>query len=266
MHRVLLSMFLGPLVLASPGSRTTDAAAPVAVRSVEGSLHGFLVMRTLAGAHVAHGDLLQLARDGQVESRMVFRFDDSSLFDERVSFTEDSVFTMRRYSLVQRGPSFPEDEDITLERATGRYHVVSRGRTDDHPEVHEGTVELPADVYNGMIITIAKNLVPAGRALVHVVAFTPAPRVVELEIAPVGPGQVRLGSHTETTAHYVFKPRLGVFVRLFAILGGRSPSDAHAWIVTDDIPAFVRIDGALSTPGTIWRVELATPTWPDSTP
>jgi hypothetical protein len=266
LRRATLSVFLGPLVLASPGGHTLDTATPVAVRSVEGSVHGFLVMRTLAGAPVAHGDLLQLVRDGQVESRMVFRFDDGSLFDERVSFTDDSVFTMRRYSLVQRGLAFPDDEEITLERSTGRYHVVSRGRTDDHSEVHDGILDLPADVYNGMVITIAKNLVPAGRALVHIVAFTPAPRIVQLEIAPVGPGQVRLGGHTETTAHYVFKPRLGVFVRLFAILGGRSPSDAHAWIVTDDVPAFVRIDGALSTPGTIWRVELAAPTWPDSTP
>ncbi|HTH66089.1 MAG TPA: hypothetical protein VL563_15495 [Gemmatimonadales bacterium] len=266
MRRVMLSVFLGPLVLASPEGPTPDAATPVAVRNVEGELHGFLVMRTLAGARVAHGDLLQLVRNGQVESRMVFRFDDGSLFDERVSFTDDSVFIMRKYTLVQRGPAFPDDEEITLERASGRYHIVSRGRTDDHAETHEGTLDLPADVYNGMVITIAKNLVPAGRALVHIVAFTPAPRLVQLEIAPVGAGQVRLGGHTETTAHYVFKPRLGVFIRLFAILGGRSPSDANAWIVTDDVPAFVRIDGALSTPGTIWRVELATPTWPDSTP
>jgi hypothetical protein len=262
---VTLSVLLGPLVLATSPGHSGDTAAPVTVHAVEGSLHGFLAMRSLAGALLAHGDLLQVVRDGQVDSRMVFRFGDGSVFDERVSFTQDSVFTLRRYSLVQSGPSFPDDEEITLERASGRYQVVSRGHTDAHADVHEGTIDLPADVYNGMVITIAKNLAPAGRAMVHVVAFTPAPRIVQLEIAPVGVGQVRLGSHTETTAHYVFKPRLGVFVRLFAILGGRSPSDANAWIVTDDVPAFVRIDGALSTPGTIWRIELETPTWPDST-
>ena len=64
------------------------AADPVAVRFLEGAVHGFLMLRTVNGVLLAHGDLLQLNRDGTVESRMIFRFKDGSVFDETVVFTQ----------------------------------------------------------------------------------------------------------------------------------------------------------------------------------
>ena len=62
------------------------SAAPVSVRFVEGVTHGFLVLRTVNGELIASGDLLQVQRDGQVQSRMVFRFKDGSAYDETVVF------------------------------------------------------------------------------------------------------------------------------------------------------------------------------------
>jgi len=87
------------------------AAAPVPVRFVEGSLHGFLVLSTTEDVLIASGDLLQVGRDGGVKSRLVFHFKDGSVFDETVVFTQRNVFTMQSYHLVQRGPVFPEDID-----------------------------------------------------------------------------------------------------------------------------------------------------------
>ena len=87
------------------------AAAPVPVRFAEGSLHGFLVLSTTGDVLLASGDLLQVARDGGVKSRLVFHFKDGSVFDETVVFTQRDVFTMQSYHLVQRGPVFPEDID-----------------------------------------------------------------------------------------------------------------------------------------------------------
>src|SRR5512140_200845 len=58
------------------------AAAPVGVRFVEGSLHGFVVLRTLNNALIASGDLIQMHRGGAIESRMVFHFKDGSVSDE----------------------------------------------------------------------------------------------------------------------------------------------------------------------------------------
>jgi hypothetical protein len=151
------------------------SAAPVAVRFVEGVTHGFLVLRNVNGGLLASGDLLQVQRGTQVESRMVFRFKDGSVFDERVVFTQERVFSMQSYRLVQRGPAFTEDTEISLERASGKYRVNTKAHKDGREEVLNGTLDLPPDVYNGMVITVAKNLPKGASETVHIVAFTPRP-------------------------------------------------------------------------------------------
>jgi hypothetical protein len=239
------------------------SAAPVSVRFVEGVTHGFLVLRTVNGGLIASGDLLQVYRGGQVESRMVFRFKDGSVFDERVVFTQERVFTMQSYRLVQRGPVFTEDTEISLERASGKYRVNTKAHKDGREEVLNGTLDLPPDVYNGMVITVAKNLPKGASETVHLVAFTPTPRLIQLELAPAGERKVLIGELAKTATHYVLRPRLGSWLKLFATLLGRVPPDSHAWIVSDDLPAFARFEGPLYTMGPVWRIETTSPRWPD---
>jgi hypothetical protein len=238
-------------------------ADPIPVRFVEGAMHGFLVLRTFDGALVASGDLLQRSRgNGEVESRMVFRFEDGSMFDERVVYAQQTVFALRTYRLLQRGPAFPEDTDVSLESATGKYRVITTAKNGGSRAV-EGTLDLPPDVYNGMLLTVAKSLLQGAGETVHLVAFTPTPRIIEVQIAPAGEHQVRVGVLTKTAVHYVFKPKLGGGLSLLARLAGRYPPDCHVWVVTDDVPAFVRFDGPLFTLGPVWRIELTSPRWPD---
>jgi hypothetical protein len=239
------------------------AAAPVPVRFVEGAMHGFLVLRTADGPLIASGDLLQLGQGGRVESRMVFRFKDGSVFDERAVFTQQRVFTLQSYRLVQRGPVFADDTDISLQQGSGKYRVKTKARQDGREKLLEGTLDLPADVYNGMVLTVAKNLPKGAGETVHVVAFTPKPRLIQLELAPAGEHQVLVGELQKTAIHYVFKPQLGIGLKLFATLLGRLPSDYHAWIVTGEVPAFARFEGPLYPAGPVWRIELASPRWPE---
>jgi hypothetical protein len=237
------------------------AAAPVPVRFVEGSLHGFLVLSTPKGVLIASGDLLQVGRDGEVRSRLVFHFKDGSLFDETVVFTQRNVFTLQSYHLVQRGPVFPEDTEITLERASGKYRVKTRARKDGREKVRDGTLDLPPDTYNGMVLTVLKNLSGGAGETVHMVAFTPAPKIIKLEMAPAGEQKITVGESGKTATRYVLKPILGVWLKLFASLLGRMPPDNHAWIVTADVPAFVKFEGPLYMNGPAWRIELTSPRW-----
>ena len=250
---ILVTMLWGPRPL---------PAAPVPVRFAEGVTHGFLLLRTVDGALIASGDLLQVGRGGGVENRMVFHFKDGSLFDETVVFTQQHVFTMQSYHLVQRGPVFAEDTEISLER-TGKYRVKTKAHKDGREEVLAGTLELPPDVYNGMVLTIVKNLPKGGGETVHIVAFTPKPRLIQLEVAPKGEHKVLIGELTKTAIRYVLKPRLGFWLKLFAKLLGRMPSDYQAWIITDEVPAFARFEGPLNTTGPVWRIELTSPRWPN---
>ena len=250
------------LVLMTVGLRPT-AAAPVSVRFVEGVTHGFLVLRTANGLPIATGDLLQVNRGGQVESRMVFRFKDGSVYDETVVFTQERVFTMRSYHLVQRGPVFPDDTEISLERTSGKYRVNTKAHKDGREQVLNGTLDLPPDIYNGMVITVAKNLPKGASETVHIVAFTPTPRLIQLELAPEGEHKVLIGELGKTATHYVLRPRLGIWLKVFATLLGRVPPDSHAWIISDDLPAFVRFDGQLATTGPVWIIETTSASWPD---
>lgn len=250
---VLVMVRLGPRPL---------AAAPVPVRFVEGATRGFLLLRTVDGVLIASGDLLQMDRGGEVESRMVFHFKDGAAFDETVVFTQQRVFTMQSYRLVQRGPVFAEDTEISFER-TGKYRVKTKSHKDGREEVLDGMLDLPPDVYNGLVLTVAKNLPKGASENVHIVAFTPTPQLIQLELAPAGEHKVLVGELAKTAIHCVLKPQLGTWLKLFATVLGRVPPDYHAWIITDEVPAFVRFEGPLYTTGPVWRIELTSPHWPD---
>lgn len=55
----------------------------------------------------------------------------------------------------------------------------------------------------------------------------------------------------------------GAWLTARSTLLGRMPPDSHAWIVTDEVPAFVRYVGPLHSMGPVWHLELASPRWPD---
>lgn len=246
-----------------PVSPEPAQAATVAVRYQEGVTHGFLTLRSVDGDPLAEGDLLQVVRAEGVESRLVFRFRDGSLYDETVVFSQSRVFTMLSYRLVQRGPSFPEEMEISLERQRdrGRYRVTSR-RHGAGAERASGEIELPPDVYNGMMIMLLKNLPRGAAETVHVLAFTPKPTLVRLELTPRGEETVPVGERRGTATRYVLEPKLGLLRGAAAALLGKTPADYHCWIVTADLPAFVAIDGPLYTGGPIWRIETVSPRAP----
>jgi hypothetical protein len=234
------------------------------VRFAEGVTHGFLLLRSLDGASLATGDLLQIVRGGEVEKRVLFQFKDGSLFEESVVFTQQGVYCMKSYRLLQRGPAFSEDIEISLERATGKYHVTTTAHEDGEKKTFEGILEeLPADVYNGMILNVVKDLPKGAAETVQYVAFAPKPRLIQLAMEPAGEQKVMVGVLTKTAIRYVFKPQPGVWLKFFATLLGRMPPDQYAWIISDEVPAFVRFEGPLYPTGPVWRIELTSPSWPD---
>jgi hypothetical protein len=214
------------------------------------------------GAQLAQGDLLQLARSGEVEGRTIFHFNDGSMFEETVVFTQQRVFTMLRYHLVQRGPAFPADTDIALDRATSTYRVKTTDHKDGKVKVIEGKIDLPSDVYNGMVFAVTKNLAKDAATTVHFVGFSPEPRIIELHITPADDQKVIVGKIETTAVHYVLKPDLGMWLTFFAAILGRVPPDEHVWVVTADVPAFVRFEGPLYIGGPVWRLELTSPRFP----
>ncbi|HWN56060.1 MAG TPA: hypothetical protein VNP91_13190 [Methylomirabilota bacterium] len=232
-------------------------AAGVAVRFTEGLTRGFLLVRAPDGRLLGQGDLIQIARGHRVESQMILRLADGSIYDERVVFTQDGVFALLSYHLVQHGPAFPERLDAVFDVRDGRYSVTSGSGKSE--KAVTGQMTMPADVSNGMAITLLKNLPRGPSQTVHVVAFTPKPRLIELELVPVGQQQAQVGELRRAVERYVLKPRLSPIMGLMAKLLGRKPTDIECLIFKADVPAFVRCDGALSPGGPVWRIEVTSP-------
>jgi hypothetical protein len=245
------------LIVLCAALAVSSASATVPVRFTEGLTRGFLLVRAQDGRLVGHGDLIQVVRGQRMESQMILRFRDGSTHDERVAFTQDGVFALLSYHVVQQGPSFPERLDALFDVRDGRYSVTSG--TGKSEKVATGHLTLPADVSNGLVILLLKNLPPGTARTVHVVAFTPKPRLVELEMLPSGQRSVQVGELQRPAERYVLKPRLGPIMGFIAKLLGRLPADTECLILKADVPAFVRCDGALALGGPIWRIEVTSP-------
>lgn len=257
----IVSLLVGVFIL----STATSQAAPVQVRFTEGMVRGFLVLGDAKGGRLGAGDFLQVAKEGEVRARTLLHLKDGSVHDETAVFTQHHVFVLQSYHLIQKGPSFKDDMDVTIDRekdrTEGKYHIRIKSRKDGKEKVLEGKIDLPLDVYNGMVPTVGKNLEKGAGATVHMVAYTPTPRVIELDMVPSGEEKVYVGDLAKTVSHYVLKPKLGL-LRIPAVLLGRTPPDDHLWSMLSDVPAFVRFQGPLQTDGPVWQIELTSPVWP----
>ncbi len=237
-------------------------AGPITVKFPEGMTHGYLLVRALAGDVLGQGEMIQtLKNDDLIENQLVFRFKDGSLHDEKVAFSQQRVFTLISYRLIQRGPSFPEQIDISIDRGTAEYTVHFQAGENEKEEVHIGRFDLPQDVYNGMLVTLTKNLQKGADETVSVLAFTPDPQVVKVQLHAADEQPVFIGDVSRKATQYLFIPQIGLMKEFFGKALGKLPAEFHysCWIMDDKVPSFVQFEGPLQLMGPILRIELLSP-------
>ena len=226
-------------------------AEPIAVKFTEGVSHAFPVLRSVGGEKLAQGELIQIPRGELVENRLTFRFRDGSVYDERVVFSQKDAFSLMSYQITQRGPSFPESIDAKVDRETGRYEVRYKGDEEATEEILKGKIELPGDIYNGLLGMLMKNM-PAGTSTtVQIIAFTPKPRLVKMLLTPSGNDTVMMGEAAVPATRFLIKPQLGLFASLLVT----DLPDVKIWILGGEAPAFLKFEGPLFFMGPIWRID-----------
>lgn len=248
-------------------------AAPaelVAVRHVEGTLHGFLVLRAEDGHVVAVGDLIQVARGLRITSRLVFRFKDGSVDDDTTVYSERGTFRLISDHHIQKGPFFPHPLDMSIDMRNGNVTTRSTGG-DSKQDVHVEHMDLPPDLANGLLLAITKNLQPdsaqakaSAEAKVSMIVAGSKPRLVKLAISSAAEEPFSIAGQRRKARRFDIKFELGGVTGLVAPLVGRQPPDLHIWILEGPAPAFVKEQGILFEGGPVLTIELTSPVWPKS--
>lgn len=252
-----IALFSAFLFESSPALR----ADPVPVVHREGTEHGFLVVRTPEGKELAAGDITQVVSGDRVTIRLIYRFKDGSLDDEKTVFLQRKVFSLISDRHVQKGPAFEHPSDVFIDVPTGTLTVRTLGPGKEN--VESTHMEFPPDIANGMELTILKNVSSkAPETDVSFLAADPKPRIVKLSLRPAGDDPFTVAGFRHTATHYVVKVELGGVTGLVAPLIGKQPKDIDVWVVGGPAPAFVKCEGPFAVFGPVWTIELSSPVWP----
>jgi hypothetical protein len=238
------------------------SAEPVAVRYREGTLHGFLVLRTLEGRIIAGGDQVQVSHGDRITSHLVYHFKDGSIDDETAVYSQRDVFRLISDHHIQKGPSFSQPIDISLETSTGQV-LVHFTDNDGKDRVTTDHFDFPADLANGLVPTLLKNIRPdAPQTTVSYLTAGPKPLLVKLRISPGGRERFSIGGSYGRAIRYVIKVEIGGILGLLAPATGQQPPDILVWMLGGEAPTFLKWQGPAYGGGPIWKTELVSPVWP----
>src|SRR5947208_2071601 len=120
-------------------------AEQVPVRHMEGLMHGFLALRTLDGKRLADGEMTQVAEGDRITSRLILRFEDGSVYDDITIFSQRNAFRVLSDHLVQRGPSFKQPMETSIDASSGQITVRYQD-SDGKDKILNERRDLPPDV------------------------------------------------------------------------------------------------------------------------
>jgi len=135
------------------------SAEQVPVRHMEGLMHGFLALRSLDGKRLADGEMTQIAEGDRVTSRLIFRFKDGSVYDDTTIFSQRGAFRVLNDHLVQRGPSFKQTMETSIDASSGQVTVRYKDHNGEEKTLKERQ-NLPPDIANGLLFTLVKHIQP----------------------------------------------------------------------------------------------------------
>jgi hypothetical protein len=255
----LLSLFLFSFLLFHPACGETIAA-----KNRQGSMHAMLLIYDASGKVVGVADDVNAAHGKTWVSRLTMHFRDGSVDDETTVYTQNADLHMISDHHLQKGPSFPNPIDMTINAGSG--NVVWHEMKDGRDEVKTDHMDLPADLANGLIPLVIQNF-PRGTDEVKVglVVGGPKPRLIKLAISRDGQSGFTIGGEHRKADSFKMHFELGGITGIVAPIIGKEPADIHIWALAGEAPTFVRMHGELYNGGAVYDVELSGPTWAKST-
>lgn len=233
-------------------------ADPVPVRYLQGTTHGFLIIKDAHGARIANGDFTQVVRGEEVTSRISFHFADGSIDEDTAVYSQHGSFRLISDHHVQHGPRFSKPFDIAVNVASGQvvFHAEDGSVRQDH-------MDLPDDLANGLLSTLLANTLPSdGELKLSFLAPTAKPRLVHLAIKSTGDAPLTTAGKSRKAVVYAVHVDIGGVSGVVAPIIGKQPEDMHIWILKSEVPDFLREDAQFFEGGPIWHVEQVSAVFP----
>jgi hypothetical protein len=236
-------------------------AEPIPVHYVQGTMRGFLTIRSESRAVIGYAEVSQSVSAERVTMRTTLHFRDGSLDDETVIFTQHDVFRLVSDHHIQRGSFFKQSIDALIE-SSGQ--VTIRTTAADGKVTQESShIDLPADISNGFVGTCIESLPHGAGAMLGMILPIGKGRLIKLNIVPDGIGSFTASVGASRTASlYRIKLELGGIVGVIAPMVGKQPSDTILWVLEGDAPVIVREDTQLADGAPIISLELSGTSFP----
>jgi hypothetical protein len=187
------------------GPNTVSAQA-VGVQMREGFSHGYIALRDAKGKIIASGEDIQNVHGRQIESRLVLRFKDGSIDDDVSVAEQGEVFKLISDHHIQKGPSFPETLNVSIDTTAQQVSFVKDGTKETTTE----HMDLPVNLSNGIFFTVLRNLKISGsEAEIPYLAVSSKPRLVTLAISVDGTDHYRVAGASYKAMRYLVKIKLG---------------------------------------------------------
>jgi hypothetical protein len=159
--------------------------------------------------------------------------------------------------MSDEGPCFPTPVDVTIQATTEK--VTVRYQDKDQMKVETSYLEVPADLANGILLDVLKNVPPdAKETKISYLAASPKPKLLQFSIQPDGKDRFDSAGRPNQALRFKIHVELGGIAPLI----GKEPADAHVWISTGPVRAFIQAEAPLYLGGPIFRTEVASPVWP----
>jgi hypothetical protein len=195
-----------------------------------------------------------------VKVRLVFHFKDGSLNEETTVYSQNSTFRLISDRLVQRGRSFPEPCEMTIDALSQT--VSMRALSKQSQDAKTEQMDIPSDLSNGLLFNLIKNLESkAPEVKVSYLAPSSKPRMVKLAITMEKEAQFTVATRRIKAVVWDVKAELGGLTGIVAPMIGKQPPDTHVWVAENGVPTIVRVDTALYVGGPVWSIQLASPVW-----
>jgi hypothetical protein len=237
-------------------------ADPVAVRHVQGYIHGFVILKDTDDKILASGDLTQMPAGNRVTATFSLHFADGSLYEETAVFSQSRTYRLLTYKQVMKGASFKTPETLSLNAFSGVVNIQYTDKDGKEKTVSD-KLSLPPDLANGILPMLLTERDPnQAETTLSMVVSTPKPRIVKLKISASGQDSFSIGGSGAKATHYVVKIDIGGVTGVAATVLGKQPPPTNMWIAAGNAPVFLKLEGPLYEDGPIWRIELASPVWP----